>query len=256
MLKAPNWMQHLEYDWQSPVWRHLLQALAQRYKLVRFDQRGNGLSDWNVRDISFEAQVTDLEAVADAAGLDRFALFGISQGCPISIAYTIRHPERISRLVLYGGFARGVRERNNAEDIARADLELTLMRQGWGQNNPAFRQFFTSRFMPDATKEQMDWFNELQRITISPENAVRIRSMTQHIDVMGLLSRVTAPTLVLHCRDDGVAEFEEGRRMAAMIPGARCVPLEGRNHLFLKDEPARPRFLEEVTAFLDTDGTL
>ncbi len=253
LVKAPNWMHHLEYDWQSPVWGHLLRALAKDHTLVRFDQRANGLSDWDVPEITFESMVADLAAVVDAAGLKRFPLLGISQGCSYSIAYAVQHPERVSRLVLYGGFAKGALQTGSDADRQDTEMQRQMVLQGWGQNNPAFRQFFTSIFMPDATKDQMDWFNELQQMTISPENAVRLRDVTYNVDVSDLLARVSAPTLVLHCREDGVVSFESGRRMAAMIPDARFVALDGRNHLILEDEPAWPRFLEEVTKFLALD---
>ncbi len=250
IMKAPNWLNHLEYDWQSPIWRHLLLALARDHALIRFDQRGNGLSDWDVEDISHEAFVSDMEAVVEAAGLDRFVLFGVSQGCGISIRYAIQNPGRVSRLILYGGHSRGRAKRGSPALIQQAEAEQTLIRQGWGQQNPAFRQFFTSTFVPDGTPEQMAWFNELQRLTTSPENAARIRATNDNVDVTEYLTEVSVPTLVLHCRDDAVAPFEEGRRMAAMIPGARFVALEGRNHLILEDEPAWPRFIDEVRAFL------
>ena len=250
LVKAANWLNHLEYDWQSPVWRHLLQELTKDHSLIRYDERGNGLSDWEVADISFDAFVRDLETVIDAAGLERFALLGISQGCAVSIAYAVRHPERVTHLVLYGGYARGQCKRGSPEAIEAADAVLTLMRHGWGSKNPAFRQIFTSRFIPDATPEQMQWFDDLQRMTASPENAIRIRQVIDDIDVDALLPQVTVPTVVLHCRDDAAVPFEEGRRMAAGISGARFVELEGRNHLILEDEPAWPRFLNEVRAFL------
>lgn len=250
LVKAPNWMNHLEYDWQSPIWRHVMQELAREHRLIRFDQRGNGLSDWDVDEISFDSFVRDLETVVDAAGLERFDLLGISQGCSISVSYAVRHPERVSRLVLYGGYARGMRKRGSKVEIEQAEAMLTLIRHGWGQDNPAFRQMFTSAFVPDATPQQMDWFNELQRISTSPENAVRNRNANFDVDVSELLGRVAAPTLVLHCRDDAIIPFAEGRRMAAMIPEARFVPLEGRNHLILDHEPAWPRFLEEIREFL------
>ena len=173
-MKAANWLNHLEYDWQSPIWSHLLHALAAEHRLIRYDERGNGLSDWDVDDISFDAFVSDLESVVEATGLKRFALLGISQGCAVSIAYAVRYPERVSHLVLYGGFARG----RNRRDVAQADTLIALIRQGWGQENPAFRQFFTSLFVPGGTPEQMQWFNDLQRITTSPENAVRILEAT------------------------------------------------------------------------------
>ncbi len=253
LVKAANWMNHLEYDWQSPVWRHMLHGLARDHQLIRYDERGNGLSDWEVEDISFEAFVSDLETVVDAAGLERFPLFGISQGCAVSIAYAVRHPERVSRLVLYGGFARGRSRRGSSKDSEQAAAMRILMRQGWGQENPAFRQVFTSLFIPDATPEQTRWFNELQRITVSPENAVRIREVMDQIEVSELLPQVMVPTLVLHCREDAIQPFNEGRRMAAGIPGARFVALEGRNHMMLEDEPAWPRFLGEVENFLAED---
>ena len=230
LVKAANWLNHLEYDWQSPVWCHLLQELTKDHSLIRYDERGNGLSDWDVADISFDAFVRDLETVIDAAGLDRFALLGISQGCAVSIAYAVRHPERVTHLVLYGGYARGMRKRASPEAIEQADAMLTLMRHGWGSENAAFRQIFTSRFIPDATPEQIRWFNDLQRMTASPENAVRIRQIIDDIDVESFFSEITAPTLVLHCRDEAAVPFEEGRRMASLIPRARFVALEGRNH--------------------------
>ena len=250
LLKAGNWMNHLEYDWESPVWSHLLHWLAGNHQLIRYDARGNGLSDWDVQDISFDAFVRDLEAVADAAGLETFSLFGASQGCGFSIAYAVKHPERVSKLVLYGGFARGRRMRGAPVDAEQADAMLTLMRTGWGQENPAFRQVFTSLFVPGGTAEQMDWFNELQRKTTSPENAVRIRLISDYMNVVDLLPQVTAPTLVLHCRDDAIQPYEEGRFIAANIPGARFVGLEGRNHLILESDPGWATFRHEVSAFL------
>ena len=250
LVKTANWLNHLEHDWESLVWRHLLHGLSRGHTLIRYDERGNGLSDWDVDEISFDAFVQDLETVVDAAGIDRFPLLGISQGCAVSIAYAVRHPERVSHLVLYGGFAQGRRMRGSQDEIEQAQALVTLIRQGWGADNPAFRQFFTSRYIPDATAEQMQYFNDLQRITASPENAVRLREAFDVIEVSALLPQVAVPTLVLHCRDDAAAPFEEGRRMAAMIPGARFVALDGRNHLILEHEPTWPRFLTEVTKFL------
>jgi pimeloyl-ACP methyl ester carboxylesterase len=219
--------------------------------MVRYDARGNGLSDWDVDEISFEAFVRDLETVVDAAGIDRFPLLGISQGCAVSIAYAVRHPERVSRLVLYGGFAAGRRRQASPAAIEQDEAILTLVRNGWGQENPAFRQIFTTQFIPDGTPEQIQWFNDLQRISTSPENAERIIRVTGDVDGTDLLPHVKAPTLVLHCRNEQRVAFERGRRMAAMIPGARFIALEGRNHLILDNEPAWHRFLAEVRAFLD-----
>ena len=248
LVKAANWLNHVEYDWQSPIWSHLLHELASRYQLIRYDERGNGLSDWDVQDISFEAFVRDLESVIEATKLKRFALLGISQGCAVSIIYAIRHPERVSHLVLYGGFARGRFKR----DPEHAKTLLSIVEQGWGKENPAFRQFFTSLFFPDGTPEQMQWFNDLQRMTTSTENAMRIMRATGDLDISDLLPQVKVPTLVLHCRNDASVAFDEGRRLAAGIPGAKFVALESRNHLVLETEPAWEKFSSEMTAFLAT----
>jgi pimeloyl-ACP methyl ester carboxylesterase len=252
LVKAANWLNHLEYDWQSPVWSHLLHALAAEHQLIRYDERGNGLSDWDVDDISFDAFVRDLESVVEATGLQRFALLGISQGCAVSIAYAVRHPERVSHLVLYGGYARGRRMRGSQQEIDQADALITLMRQGWGKENPAFRHIFTSLFIPGGTTEQMNWFDELERVTTTAENAIRIREAMNNIEISDLLPRVAVPTLVLHCRSEAVVPFEEGRRLAAGIPGARFIALEGNNHIVLEGDPGWERFLDETRAFLKT----
>ncbi len=250
ILKAGNWLNHLEYDWQSPVWSHLLKWMASQNHLIRYDARGNGLSDWDVPEISFASYVRDLESVADATGIERFTLFGISQGCAVSIAYAAKHPERVGKLILYGGFARGRRIRGTLEEIEQAEAMMTLMRTGWGQENPAFRQMFTSLLLPGGTPEQMQWFNDLQKKTASPQNAVRMRFVSDTLDVSHLLCEVKAPTLVLHCKDDAVQPFSEGMYIAAGIPGARFAGLEGRNHLILEDDPGWPKFQEEVSRFL------
>ena len=251
LMKTGNWMTHLEFDLESPIWRPLYRELAADHTLIRYDARGNGLSDRTVEEISFDAFVSDLEAVVDAAGLTRFALLGISQGCAVSIAYAVRHPERVSRLILYGGYALGWSKRaRSAAQKEEDEAVLTLMRVGWGKENPAFRQVFTSQFVPGATKEQADWFNELQRITVSGDTAARIFTAAGETDVTALLPRVSVPTLVLHARDDARVPFEAGRRMAAGIPGARFVALTGHNHIFLESEPAFGQFLEHTRAFL------
>jgi pimeloyl-ACP methyl ester carboxylesterase len=256
LVKAANWLNHLEFDWRSPIWRHLFEEFARDHVLVRYDQRGNGLSDWNVENFSFEVLVRDLEAVVDAVGLERFALLGISQGASAAIAYAVRHPERVSHLILYGAYARGWAKRGSSPDeIERRQAYLTLTKLGWGQDHPAYRQLWTTLFLPDATLEQWHWFNDLQRVSASPENAFRILNEVGKIDVVDLLPQVKAPTLVLHCRDEVVAPFEEGRLIASLIPGARFVPLEGRNHLLLENEPAWPAFVSEVRRFLGTDAS-
>ena len=252
LIKAGNWLNHLEYDWESPIWSPFLHTLATEHRLIRYDARGNGLSDWEVKDLSLEAFVRDLESVVEATGLDRFPLLGMSQGCAVSIAYAVRHPERVSHLVLYGGFARGRRKRGSQQDIAGGDAIVTLIRQGWGQDNPAFRQMLTSLFMPGATPEQMQSFNDMQRITTSPENAARLRQSVDEIDVTDLLASVNIPTLVLHARNDAMQPFDEGRRLAMGIRGARFVALESRNHMILQNDPVWSRFFDEIENFLKT----
>jgi class 3 adenylate cyclase/pimeloyl-ACP methyl ester carboxylesterase len=249
LVKAANWMNHLEYDWQRPVWSHFLEALAANHTLIRYDARGNGLSDWDVDEISLDAWVSDLETVVDAAGVTRFPLLGISQGCAISIAYAVRHPKRVSHLILYGGFALGGLKRSPAEKEKREAM-ATLMRLGWGTDDSSFRQLFTLQFIPDGSKEQIDEFNEMQRRTTSPECAERYFRAVGEIDVRDLLPQVQAPTLVMHVRGDRMQPFEAGRQMAAGIPGARFVALPGQNHMFQPDEPASDRFFEELSLFL------
>jgi len=251
ILKCANWMSHLQYEWESPVWRHWMEGRSAENRLIRYDQRGNGLSDWKVAEVSFEAMLADLECVADAAGLDRFALLGISGGAAISVAYAARHPDRVSHLLLYGGRPKGWRTQGDPNEIARRSAMMTLLRTGWGLNNPAFRRMFSSLFVPDATPEQMDWFDELQRRTISPENGVKYQEAAASFDVTNLLAEITAPTLVLHAADDGIVPFDAGKEFAAGIRGARFVPLESRNHILLEHEEAFARFLDEMRRFIN-----
>ena len=254
-VKAANWLSHLEFDWESPVWRHWLGALSRHHTLVRYDERGCGLSDWDVETLSVEAFVQDLEAVVDEAGLDRFPLLGISQGGPIAMTYAVRHPERVSHLILYGTYAAGRFNRiYSSEQAETARAILQLIELGWGKNNPAFRQFFTSLFMPEATAEQMRWFNDLQRVSTSPEMARRLENTFFQIDVRDVVPRLAVPTLILHGRDDAVVPFEEGRQLAAAIPNARFVPLDSKNHILLEEEPAWQRFVTEVYRFVGVDA--
>jgi pimeloyl-ACP methyl ester carboxylesterase len=250
LLKTANWLNHLEFDFQSPLWQHWLRELSREHRLIRYDERGNGLSDRDVDDLSFDRFVDDLESVVQANGLTRYPLFGISQGCPVAVAHAVRHPERVSHLVLVNGFVQGYVPRKRPRETANAEALLTLASHGWGKSHPAFRQVFTSLYFPDATADQMRDFNELQRKTATPEQAVRLMRAIGAIDVSALLSQVTIPTLVLHARHDGLVPFEEGRALATGIPGARFVPLESRNHLFAEDEPAFARMLEEMRSFL------
>lgn len=250
LIKAATWLSHLEYDWESPVWSHLLRALSARYHLLRYDERGCGLSDWNVPELSFESWLRDLETVVEATGHERFALLGISQGASIAVAYAVRHPERVTHLVLHGGYARGRLVRSHgAQDAEEAEMMARLAEIGWGKVDPSFRQFFTTQFVPGGTPQQHDWFNELQRISTSPANAARFMRAFNTIDVTLLLPQVRCPTLVLHSTHDARVPFEEGRLLATRIPGAQFVPIESRNHLLL-DEPGWQRALAAVEAFL------
>jgi pimeloyl-ACP methyl ester carboxylesterase/DNA-binding CsgD family transcriptional regulator len=250
LVKVANWLSHLEYDWHSPVWRHWFDFLTRRNQVLRYDARGCGLSDWSVQDLEFPALVMDLEAVVNAAGAERFALLGISQGGAIAIDYAVRHPERVSHLILYGAYAQGWERRNEPEDLREGQALTEMIRIGWGQDNPAFRQLFASLFIPEATEEQSHWFAELMHRTTEPEVAARLMESLSRIDVSDRLARVEAPTLVLHARNDARVPFDQGRLLAASIPGARFVALEGRNHILLKSEPAWARFCDAVAEFL------
>ncbi|WP_046114262.1 alpha/beta fold hydrolase [Aquincola tertiaricarbonis] len=251
LIKAATWLSHLEYDWQSPVWSHLLQSLSAQYTFVRYDERGCGLSDWLVEDLSFESWVRDLEVLADAIGAERFALLGMSQGASIAIAYAVRHPERVSHLVLHGGYARGRLVRSNtAAEREEVETMNKLAELGWGKADPSFRQFFTSQFIPGGRPEQHHWFNELERISTSPANAVRFMREFARIDVSHLLHRVRCPTLVLHSRHEVRQPFEQGRLLATAIPGAQFVPIESGNHLLLEDEPGWQHWIDAVRRFL------
>jgi DNA-binding winged helix-turn-helix (wHTH) protein/pimeloyl-ACP methyl ester carboxylesterase len=250
LVRAATPFTHLEYEWENPIWGSIHRPLAAEHHLVRYDGRGSGLSDREPGGISFDAFVDDLAAVIDAARIERCALLGVSAGCPTAIAYAARHPERVSHLVLACGFARGVRRGGSPQLIEQADALLTLMRAGWGKENPALHQFYTTRMLPDGTPEQTRAFNELQRIACSPEVAVAaVRAITD-VDVAHLLPLLAVPTLVMHCRDDAMVPFEAGRELAAAIPGARFVALEGRNHVLLEGDPAYARVIEETNSFL------
>jgi pimeloyl-ACP methyl ester carboxylesterase/DNA-binding SARP family transcriptional activator len=254
LVKTANWLNHLEHDFDSPVWSHWIRNLAQYRTLFRYDERGNGLSDWNVRDIGFEAFVDDLSSVVDAAGLERFDLFGVSQGCSVAIAYAVRNPERVRKLVLYGGYSLGWELRDTPEEVAMRRAMITLTGTGWGRNNAAFRQMFTSLFFPDMPPPAADWFNELQRISASPENAVRLQEAFGKIDVRDLVPKVSRPTLVLHADKDAVIPFSSGRGLAAAIPDSQFVQLDTRNHLVLEEEQAWPRAAAAIRAFLEADA--
>lgn len=256
LVRAAHYLSHLEFDFESPVWNHWIRELSRHNTYVRYDERGCGLSDWSPPELTFETFVTDLETVVDSLGLKRFALLGVSQGGPVGIAYAVRHPERVSHLILYGSFGLGWRKQRvavaDSGGVARWEAILQLVESGWGRDNPAFRQLFTSLMIPDANSEQVRSFNELQRVTCPPRNAARFLEIFAGIDVMELLPKVSVPTLILHARHDGLSPFGAGRALAARIPGARFVPFEGRNHIILELDAGWKTFLREVRGFLGT----
>ncbi|HUF52851.1 MAG TPA: alpha/beta fold hydrolase [Dehalococcoidia bacterium] len=235
-------------DSDSPVWRHWWEALAAKHFFVRFDQRGSGLSDRTVPEFSFASWVSDLECVVDTFGLERFILFGMSQGGPIAVEYAARHPERLSHLVIVGGYARGWAQRGQPTDEQKA--LLTLIKHGWATDNPAFRQVFTTQFMPDATADQMRWFNDLERASASPENALLFQEEVGNINVTESARSVRVPTLVFHSQDDARVPADQGRELAALIPTARLVLLPSKNHILLENESAWPIFVQQMEAFL------
>jgi class 3 adenylate cyclase/pimeloyl-ACP methyl ester carboxylesterase len=252
VLKAPNWLNHLDYEWRSPVWGPAFAELARHWRLVRFDQRGNGLSGWDVEEISEAAMISDMATVADAAGLERFALLGISQGCAFSIRYAVEHPERLTCLVLLGGFLRGRLRRPDPDQKKLYEALTIMIRDGWGSPNPVFRHFFTTSFIPDAPPEVAASFDELQRIATSPENALRLWEVNAQVEVTALAKQVRVPTLVLHCTGDRMVPQEEGRDIARLIQGASFIELPGNNHVLLAGTPAFDQFIEEATDFVTT----
>lgn len=251
IIRTSHWLTHLQHDFTSPVWKHVMLGLARNHQLVRYDPRGEGMSQREVADISFEGWMKDLEAVADATGFERFALFGCSQGAAPAVAYAVRHPQRVSHLILYGGFARGRLMRGHGKEMEdELALATTLIRKGWGQRHAAHRQWFASTFLPEGSADQYRWFNALQKVSASPDVAARHLEASAAMDISAMLPKVKVPTLVLHCREDCVAAFDLGEELAASIPGARLVPLEGENHLFLPDSPAHRDFIHAVYEFL------
>ena len=255
MIKAANWLTHLEYEWESPVWRHWIRFFSDHFRFVRYDERGCGMTDLNVGDLSLERWVEDLEAVIAASNVEEpFSLLGISQGGPICVAYAVRHPERVSKLVLYGAYARGVFQRGDPDRSSFYRAMIDLVRLEWGSDNPTFRQVFTSRFIPEGTDEQVGWFNDICRKTVTAEIAARLLESRADLNVTELLAKVRTPTLILHARGDGVAPIAEGHILAAGIPGAQFVELDSNNHILLGHEPAWERFCDEVLEFMGHKG--
>jgi pimeloyl-ACP methyl ester carboxylesterase/DNA-binding winged helix-turn-helix (wHTH) protein len=251
LVRAANWMTHLGYDIESPVWRHWVRELADGHNFIRYDERGCGLSDWEAGEFTFDDWVTDLESIVEALGLERFPLLGVSQGGAVAVAYAARHPEQVTKLVLCSAYARGreVRARNDEERRAAA-LDLDLARVGWGRDDPAFRQVFAAQFLPDGTRADWEAFDHLQRRTTSSENAVRFLEEFARIDVRELAESVSCPTLIMHARDDHRVPMRYGEELAALIPDSRLVALSSNNHLLTETEPAWQVFCDELGAFL------
>ena len=251
LVRAANWMTHLGYDIESPVWRHWVRDLAAQHTFIRYDERGCGLSDWEATEFTFDDWVTDLESVVEALGLERFPLLGVSQGGAVAVAYAARHPEQVTKLVLCSAYARGraVRAMNDEERRAAA-LDLDLARVGWGRDDPAFRQVFAAQFLPDGTRADWEAFDHLQRRTTSPANAVRFLEEFARIDVRDLAAQVSCPTLIMHARDDHRVPMKYGEELAALIGDSRLVALSSNNHLLTETEPAWQVFCDEVNAFL------
>ena len=249
LVKAANWLTHLQHDWESPIWRHWLEFFTTYFTFVRFDERGCGLSDRDVADVSETNWLSDFECVIGSAGIDTpMVLLGVSQGSATAIRYAIEYPERVARLILYGGYTRGWKQRGGHE-AEHFDAVLKMIRLGWGSDNPVFRQAFTSRFLPHGTHKQIDWFNELCRKSIAPKMAESLLQARGEVDIGHLLDQVRVPTLVLHARHDNVVPFAEGQRLASNIPGAEFVALESRNHILQADEPAWKDFMAAVMEF-------
>jgi pimeloyl-ACP methyl ester carboxylesterase/DNA-binding CsgD family transcriptional regulator len=246
------WLSHLQHDWRSPVWQHFLRDLGEFATVVRYDERGFGMSDWNVTDFSLEARIGDLEALVEATGFERFALLGMSGGSPVAMAYAARHSERVTRLVLYGT----VSAEPTTFEGHKLDVEETfrsMIRVGWATEDPLFRRVFTRIYIPNASEEQMRWFDDLERMSTSPENAVATRLAHQAVNVADELPRIDAPTLILHAVGDRATAFGNAVKAAGQIPDARLVELDSANHILLAGEPAWATFLAEVRAFLGPD---
>ena len=250
LVRAAHWVLNLENDWNSPLTGPLLQRLASRHRLIRYDARGTGLSDRNITDVSFATYSDDLETVVDSCQLNRFALLGISGGAATSIAYAVEHPHRVSKLVIYGGYALGRKKRGTPQDVDEAMAMLEMMRRGWHDEHSAFMRAHSSVFLPSASTEQVKWLTDLMRAATSGDVAAKCRNAFDEINVVDLLPKVKTPTIVFHCRHDSFVPFEQGRLLAASIPNAKFVALESENHALLSDEPAWVKFVGDMEDFL------
>ena len=252
IIKTANWLTHIEYDWRTPVWRHWVEFLSGEGRLLRYDERGNGLSDHDVEDVTFERWIDDLESLVAQTSLDRFSLVGISQGGAVALEYAARYPEKVDKIVLCGAYALGWARRDDIAEQERARALLKLIESGWGEDNPAYRTIFANLFAPDANNDDALAFAELQRMSTEPSNAARLVAASGDIDIRSSLPNIKAPTLVTHARQDARVPFEQGRYLAASIPGARFVPLDSRNHALLSTDPAWETFKYEFRQFLST----
>ncbi len=250
ILKAPNFMSSLEHDWRSPIWAHIYRFLAKEKTLIRFDQRGNGSSDLEPLEITFNNFVEDMEAVVDDTKIDKFPILGVSQGCAVSIAYAIKFPDKVSHLILLGGFARGKGKRNDSGYLVKSKMEQTMILSGWEDENPAFRQFFASSMIPEGSKEQMESFNNIMKITTSAKNAAKISNVNDYIDVTDVLSELKVPTIIFHCTEDARVPISEGKFLAANIKNSKFVPIKSKNHILLETDQGWDLFKEEVDKFL------
>jgi len=250
LIKPATWLTHLNYDLESPIWRHWYEFLTRHFRYIRYDERGCGMTDWEVSDISPDRWVDDLEAIVAASDPgEKFTILGISQGAATAVSYAVRHPQRVERLILYGGYATGWTHRSDSDGLRRYRAIMELARLGWGKDNPVFRQLFTSMFIPEGRPEQIEWFNELCRRTTTPEIATRLLGARAEVNVRGLLSQVRVPTLVIHSRRDEVVPLSAGRLLASEIPGAEFIELDSRNHILLAEQPAWKAFCDAVLDF-------
>ena len=252
LVRAGTWLTHVEYDATSPLSAHWCEELARGHRYVTYDGRGCGLSDRAVGDLSLDVFVADLEAVVDGLGLDRFPLVGMSMGAPIAVAYAARHPDRVSRLVLHGGFPRSYLSATNPDPrvLEEADVLFKSARLGWGTGSAALRQVFVAKLMGDATEGQRQAFDERQRVTATADVAEKYLRAMFALDVKELAPRVSCPTIAFHSRGDQLVFVEQGRKLAALIPGARFVPLDSKNHILFREEPAWHALVADLRTFL------
>lgn len=250
LVKTANWLNHLELDWGSPLWGRMVAGLSEDFRLVRYDERANGLSDWDVGEFTFDALVTDLEAVVDALGIERFPLLGLSQGAAVSIEYAARHPDRVSHLILLGGYSCGWRHRATPDEASEREAVITLVKHGWGRDSPVYRQIFSESFIPSATVAEIDWFNDFQRQTVSPSNAVAFLELFSRIDVRHRLAQLEVPTLVLHAREDQRVSLQQAIDLTSSIKNAQLVTLDTDNHILRSQEPAMEVMLDQIKRFL------